>query len=162
MDGNKTIKSADFMWFWLKTVPLPCRMLILALVRNGRCSVTMRVVVVTCIFGLPQIPKMLCQLRRVQMHNEVHLSQSWEKGDKFLLHSKVLEDFLTDGHPAGPVASDDLDKATRGTFFDHDQRDALSLSSFRYLSVARPTWQVQFSDNQSPIHNLSPSGCGQP
>ena len=40
--------------------------------------------------------------------------------------------------------------------FDHNQRDALSLSSFRYLSAARPTWQVQFSDNQSPIHNLSP------
>ena len=43
-------------WFWLKMVPLPCRMLILALpgpksafcrVRNWRCSIAIRVVVAT-------------------------------------------------------------------------------------------------------------------
>merc|ERR1712142_221441 len=49
-------KFADFRGFWLKMVPLPCRMLILPLpgpkptfcrVRNGRCSIGMQVVFAT-------------------------------------------------------------------------------------------------------------------
>ena len=58
-------------WFWLKVVPLPCRMLILTLpgpkpafcrVRNGRCSIAMRVVVATRDdHGKSKLPRKICE-----------------------------------------------------------------------------------------------------